>query len=245
MSRSRRRAPRAESTESYVPRWPILAGALALVLVVGLGGYVAGLYAAEGDADSEEMTVVSGILVQPPGAPEEEPEPEEPEEEEETHPAGLDPELTYVLQNVHGDRVADVASGFDHNGAHIHLWDRHDEGHQQWRFVHVEDDFYEIVGVGSGKLLEIPADEEARPGSALLTRTGQHNQHWRVVELGEGHVRLLNRATGQALEGQGGGPDNGTLVAQGEDGGHAHQQWRLIPLDAEAAVEDDEPETEG
>jgi hypothetical protein len=212
---------------------------------VGLGGYVAGVFIAEGKVEPEEMTVVSGILVQPPGTPEEEPESEEPEEEEETHPAGLDPDLTYVLQNVHGDRVADVAGGSDQNGAHIHLWDRHDQGNQQWRFVHVEDDFYEIIGVGSGKLLEIPADEGAQPGSALLTRTGQHNQHWRVVELGEGHVRLLNRATGQALEGQGGGPDNGTLVAQGEDGGHAHQQWRLLPLDAEAAGEDEDPQAEG
>ncbi|WP_026119700.1 RICIN domain-containing protein [Nocardiopsis ganjiahuensis] len=231
---SRRRAPRAASSESFVPRWPILAGALALVLMVGLGGYVAGVFVAEAESEPGEMSVVSGILVQPPGAPEEEAEPEEEEQEEEvTHPAGLEPEAVYALQNVHGDRVVDVADGSDQNGAHVHLWDRHDQAHQQWRFVHLEDDFYEIVGVGSGKLLEIPADEAAQPGSALLTRTGAHNQHWRVVEAGDGVVRLLNRATGQALEGQGGSPDNGTLVAQGEDGGHAHQQWRLLPVDAQ------------
>ncbi len=230
---SRRSAPRAVSSEQFVPRWPVLAGALALVLVVGLGGYVAGVFVVEGRAETEEMSVVSGILVQPAGAPEEEPEPVEDEEEELTHPAGLDPEVSYALQNVHGDRVVDVAGGADQNGAHIHLWDRHDEGHQQWRFVHLEDDFYEIVGVASGKLLEIPADEEAQPGSALLTRTGAHNQHWRVVEAGDGVVRLLNRASGQALEGQDGGPDNGTLVAQGEDGGHPHQQWRLLPVDTQ------------
>lgn len=229
---SRRRAPRAVSMESYVPGWPTLAGALALVLAAVLGGYVAGVFVAETEAEPEEMSVVSGILVQPPGAPEEETEPVEEEEEEVTHPAGLDPEVTYALQNVHGDRVIDVAGGSDQNGAHVHLWDRHDQGHQQWRFVHLEHDLYEIVGVGSGKLLEIPADEEAQPGSALLTRTGGENQHWRVVEAGDGVVRLLNRATGQALEGQGGGPDNGTLVAQGEDGGHPHQQWRLLPVEA-------------
>lgn len=228
---SRRSAQRAVPQESYVPRWPVVAGALALVLAVGLGGYVAGMYVAEGD-EPEEMSVASGILVEPSDAPEDEEEPEEEEEEEEvTHPAGLDPELVYVLQSVHGDRVMDVAGGSAENGAPVHLWDRHDQPHQQWRFTHVEDDFYEIVGVGSGKLLEIPADEAAQPGSALLTRTGEHNQQWRVVESGEGEIRLLNRATGQALEGQGGAPDNGTLVAQGEDGGHAHQKWRLLPIE--------------
>ncbi|GHC85487.1 hypothetical protein GCM10007079_28420 [Nocardiopsis terrae] len=231
---SRRRASRAASPEWHVPRWPILAGALALVLAVGLAGYVAGLFVADTDAEPEEMSVVSGILVQPSDAPEEEPEPEEQEEEEEeeqTHPAGLDPERTYVLQNVHGDRVLDVAGSSDQNGAHVHLWDRHDQGNQQWRFVHLEADLYEIVGVGSGKLLEVPTGEGAGPGAAILTRTGGQNQHWRVVEVGDGVVRLINRATGRVLEGQGGAPDNGTLVTQAEDGGHAHQQWRLVPLD--------------
>ncbi|MFE9246212.1 RICIN domain-containing protein [Nocardiopsis sp. NPDC006938] len=229
---SRRRAPRAASQEPYPPWWPIVAGALALLLVVGLGGYVSGMFVAEGAAEPEEMSVVSGILVEPPGGPDEEPEPEEePEEEEVTHPAGLDPEQAYVLQSVHGDRVMDVAGGSAENGAPVHLWDRHDQPHQQWRFTHVEDDFYEIVGVGSGKLLEIPTDEAAQPGSALLTRTGDPHQQWRVVEVGDGVVRLLNRASGQALEGQGGSPDNGTAVAQGEDGGHPHQQWRLLPIE--------------
>ncbi|WP_049568384.1 RICIN domain-containing protein [Nocardiopsis sp. SBT366] len=229
---SRRSAQRVEDQVSYVPRWPIVAGASALVLAVALGGYVAGMFVAESDTP-EEMSVVSGILVEPTGGPEEQAEPEEDEEEEEevTHPAGLDPELVYALQSVHGDRVMDVAGGSDENGAPVHLWDRHDQAHQQWRFVHVEDDFYEIVGVGSGKLLEIPTDEAAQPGSALLSRTGGDNQQWRVVESGDGEVRLLNRATGQALEGQGGAPDNGTLVAQGEDGGHPHQKWRLLPVE--------------
>ena len=138
--------------------------------------------------------------------------------------------MTYALQNVHGDRTLDVAGGSAHNGAHVHLWDRHDQENQQWRFVHVEEGFYEILGVGSGKLLEIPADEEIQPVSTILTRTGGHNQHWTVVEAGDGVVRLVNRATGQALEGQGGGHDNGTLVAQAADEGHPHQQWRLLPL---------------
>jgi len=212
-----------------VPSWPLFVGALALVLVAVIGGYTGGLLVADtGGAQEPEMTVTSGILVQPPGAPEESEEPEE--EEEYVHPAGLDPALVYVLQNVHGDRVADVAGASTDNGAPVHLWDRHDADNQRWRFVPLDEDgFYEIEGVGSGKVLEVSGDP-ARPGATLLTRTGADHQHWSLVEAEGGAVRLLNRATGQALEGQGGSPDNGTALVQAPDGSHAHQQWRLLPV---------------
>ncbi|PDP87761.1 hypothetical protein CQJ94_10375 [Glycomyces fuscus] len=229
MSRRRAHAPHAH--ERHVPRWPLLAGALALLLVALIGGYTGGLLVSGDDRPEDpEMTVASGILVPPSGAPEAEEPTEEPSEEEAAHPAGLDPALVYALQNVHGDRVMDVADNSTANGAPVHLWDRHDQANQQWRFMPLEGGFYEIEGVGSGKLLEIPSDPAAQPGAALLTRTGSPNQHWSLVEVGPGVVRLVNRATGQALEGQGGAPDNGTSVAQAPDGGHAHQQWRLLPV---------------
>lgn len=230
---SRRRARQANEPGRGLPRWPVLAGALALLLAVGVGSYTAGVFVSETRAEVEEMTVVSGILVEPSDAPEEEPEEEKEEEpEEEAHPAGLDPEVTYALLNVHADRAVDVAGASTDNGAYTHLWDRHDEGNQQWRFVPLDDGFYEIVGVESGKLLEIPTEPgpEGELLASILTRTGTPNQHWTVAEVGDGVVRLINRGSGHALEAQGGGPDNGTLITPAEDGGHAHQQWRLEPL---------------
>ncbi|RKS07774.1 ricin-type beta-trefoil lectin protein [Nocardiopsis sp. Huas11] len=227
MSRRRARVPRTHD-EAFAPRWPLAAGATALLLIALIVGYVSGRFAADSAEPEESALIVqSGILVQPSGGPEEEAEPEEDEEEEPVHPAGIDPERVYVLQNVHGDRVLDVAQAATANGAATHLWDRHDQENQQWRFVPVDDGYYEIEGVGSGKVLEIAADG---PGATLLTRTGDPHQHWAPVEVGDGVVRLVNRATSQALEAQGGAPDNGTAVVQAPDGGHAHQQWRLLPL---------------
>ncbi|WP_017598416.1 RICIN domain-containing protein [Nocardiopsis lucentensis] len=227
-------SPRTDSlSDRHVPRWPITVGAVALVLVVIIAGYTGGLLFPGGEPVEEpEMTVASGILVEPPGAPEPEPS-EEPSEEpsaEPTHPAGLDPETVYVLQNVHGGRVMDVAQAATANGAPVHLWDRHDGDNQRWRFVPVEGGFYEIEAIGANKLLEIPTGPDAGPGASLLTRTGQPNQQWSLVEVGAGVIRIVNRATGQALEGQGGAPDNGTLVTRAADAGQAHQQWRLLPL---------------
>lgn len=229
---SRRRAPTDAAQDPVLPRWPVLAGALALLLGVGVGGYTAGVFVAEVRSEVEEMTVVSGILVEPSDAPDQEGEPEEDEPEEETHPAGLDPEVTYALLNTHGDRALDVAGASTDNGAPVHLWDRHDQENQQWRFVPIDEGFYEIVGAGSGKLLEIPnaPDPENGPVASLLTRTGSPNQHWTVVEVADGVVRLVNRATGHALEGKDGSPENGTPIIPAEGAGHAHQKWRLVPL---------------
>lgn len=225
---SRRRAPRPR--DWYVPRWPLLAAALALVLTAVIGGYAGGLVASGGEREEADTNTASGILVRPPGGPAESGESAEEPAEEAAHPAGLDPALVYALQNVHGDRVMDVVDHGTANGAPVHLWDRHDQPNQQWRFVPVDGGFYEIEGVGSGKLLEVPSEPAGQPGAALLTRTGAPNQHWTAVEAGQGVVRLVNRATGQCLEGQGGAPDNGTRVAQAPDEGHPHQQWRLLPV---------------
>lgn len=230
MSRHRSHRP-PDTEEPHVPRWPVVVGAVALLLAVVIGSYAGGIVfgQSEHDLEEERPEVASGILVEPPGVPEE--TPEEPEEdEEEALPAGIDPEVTYVLQNVEGDRVLDVAGGATENGAHVHLWDRHDEENQQWRFVPVDDGHVEIVGVGSDKVLEIPGDPEAGPGAALLTRTGSPNQQWLVVEVGDGVVRLINRESSQVLEGEDGEGENGTLVIQGQDDGDPHQQWRLLPL---------------
>lgn len=230
---SRHRSPRPPDPEDgHVPRWPVVAGAVALLLAVVIGGYAGGVVFGQSEQDTEraDPEVLSGILVEPPGAPEEASEEPVEEEDEEGLPAGIDPEVTYVLQNVEGGRVLDVAGGSTDNGAHVHLWDRHDEENQQWRFVPVDDGHVEIVGVGSDKVLEIPGGPEAGPGAALLTRTGSPNQHWLVVEAEDGVVRLINRESSQVLEGQGGSGENGTAVVQAQDGGHPHQHWQLVPL---------------
>ena len=55
-------------------------------------------------------------------------------------------------------------------------------------------------------------------------------QQWRVIEVGDGVVRLVNRADGRALGNQDGEEENRTLLTPAEDEGHPHQQWRLVPV---------------
>lgn len=225
MSSSRSRV-RDEPEERQVPRWPTVVGALALLLGVTVGGYTGGAAVNELEAvEEDELEVSSGLLADPPGGPEE----TEPEPEPEPLPEGVEPGATHVLQNVHGDRVMDVAGGSVDDGAPIHLWDRHDEGNQQWRFHVVDDTHVEIEGVQSGKLVEV-AEASDDPGLVLAERDGEPTQHWLVVEAQDGSVRLVSRETRSALGGQDGNPENGSRVVEDTDAGQPHQQWRLLPL---------------
>ena len=209
----------------------MMVGALALLLGVTVGGYTAGAAVKELEAvEEEDLEVSSGLLADPPGGPEEDTGEAEPEPEPEPLPEGVEPGATHVLQNVHGDRVMDVAGGSTDAGAPIHLWDRHDEGNQQWRFHVVDDTHVEIEGVQSGKLVEI-AEAPDDPGAVLQERDGEPAQHWIVVEMQGGSVRLVNRETRNALGAQDGDPENSSRVVEAADAGQPHQKWRLLPLD--------------
>lgn len=228
---SSRSRTRDEAEERHVPRWPMVVGALALLLGVTVGGYTAGVAAHELEAvEEDELEVSSGLLVDPPGGSEEDAAEAEPEPEPEPLPEGVEPGATHVLQNVHGDRVMDVAGGSTEDGAPIHLWDRHDKGNQQWRFHVVDGTHVEIEGVQSGKLVEI-AEASDDPGAVLEERDGEPTQHWLVVEMQDGSVRLVNRESRDALEAQDGDPKNGSRVVEAADAGQPHQQWRLLPLE--------------
>lgn len=239
MPSSRSRA-HDEPEERHAPRWPMVVGALALLLGVTVGGYTAGVAVSEVEAvEEDELEVSSGLLVDPPGGPEEDNGEAEPEPEPEPLPAGVDPGATHVLQNAHGDRVMDVAGGSTDDGAPVHLWDRHDKGNQQWRFHVVDDTHVEIEGVQSGKLVEI-AEAPDDPGAVLKERDGEPTQHWLVVEMQDGSVRLVNRESRNALGGQDGNPENSSRVVEDADTGQPHQQWRLLPLDAPPEENPDE-----
>ncbi|WP_017577828.1 RICIN domain-containing protein [Nocardiopsis kunsanensis] len=222
-----------DAEERRAPRRPMVAGALALLLGVTVGGYAVGA-AVSGleEVEEDELEVSSGLLVAPSDGPEEAEGAEEPEPEPEPDPLpeGVEPGATHVLQNVHGDRVMDVAGGSTDAGAPIHLWDRHDEGNQQWRFHVVDDTHVEIEGVQSGKLVEV-AEAPDDPGLVLGERDSEPTQHWIVVEMQDGSARLVNRETRSALGSQDGNPENGSRVVEDTDAGQPHQKWRLLPLD--------------
>ena len=56
------------------------------------------------------------------------------------------------------------------------------------------------------------------------------NQQWRLAELGDGYVRLINRNSNKALEVQGASTADGGNVVQYADWGGTNQQWQLVRI---------------
>ncbi|SCD36138.1 Ricin-type beta-trefoil lectin domain-like [Streptomyces sp. di188] len=54
------------------------------------------------------------------------------------------------------------------------------------------------------------------------------NQQWQPADSSDGHVRLINRNSGKALEVQGASTADNANVVQYDDWGGTNQQWRLV-----------------
>ncbi|HEX8347653.1 MAG TPA: DUF4038 domain-containing protein [Actinoplanes sp.] len=87
---------------------------------------------------------------------------------------------------------------------------------------------FRIVNRNSGKALTIAADGQT---VVQMTDTGAANQHFRLVDLGTGYSKLVNPATGKALDVFGRSLLDGAVVAVWTDNGGLNQQWTVTTLD--------------
>jgi hypothetical protein len=220
------------------PVWVFVAGTVVLV-AVSVGGYVAGTHWNPTAESTENPDTAAQAVNSPEEDPEEEDEDEveeddedddeEDEDEGDDHPAGIDPEVFYVLDNAKKDLAVDVAGNAMHNNAPVIGYERHGQENQQFRFVPVTEDYFEIVSRASGKSLQVGGGEDLDDDEiAQLTSTGAGNQHWAVIEAEGDTVRFVNRATGEALKPS----SDGDPLKQDKDKPDKEElRWHLIPVE--------------
>jgi hypothetical protein len=85
----------------------------------------------------------------------------------------------------------------------------------------------------SGKALDVTNASTAN-GTLLQqwTGSGDGQQRWAVVPLGNGYYKILNTLTNKALDVTSASIINGALIQQWEDNGNWQQQWDIIPVDS-------------
>lgn len=122
--------------------------------------------------------------------------------------------------DVEGQSMAD--------GANIICWTAHGGANQQWRFTRLDDGFYRIESVLSGKLLDV-SGSTIIPGTNVLqwTVNGGLNQEWAVYRAGDGSYTLRNVGTGLMLDLYGSSTENGANVDAYRENGAASQRWTL------------------
>lgn len=114
------------------------------------------------------------------------------------------------------------------DGANIICWTAHGGTNQQWRFTRLDDGFYRIESVLSGRLLDV-SGSTIIPGTNVIQWAGNGglNQEWAVYRAGDGSCTLRNVGTGLMLDLYGSSTENGANVDAYRENGAASQRWTL------------------
>ncbi|RVU98706.1 ricin-type beta-trefoil lectin domain protein [Coriobacteriales bacterium OH1046] len=114
------------------------------------------------------------------------------------------------------------------DGANIICWTAHGGANQQWRFTRLDDGFYRIESVLSGKLLDV-SGSTVIPGTNVIQWTGNGglNQEWAVYRRSDGSYVLKNVGTGLMLDLYGSSTENGANVDAYRENDAASQRWTL------------------
>jgi glucose/arabinose dehydrogenase len=146
--------------------------------------------------------------------------------------ATVDTGASYVVVNRNSGKALEVSGGATYDGARITQRTRDDRRSQQWQFVDSGGGYYRIKSKHSAMVLTFPSTAD-RAGLVQSTDTGSAGQQFRPADAAGGDVRLLNRASGKAVDVLGSATVDGARVVQLPGSGGAGQRWRLIKLDAD------------
>ena len=122
-------------------------------------------------------------------------------------------------------RVLEVANYNPENGAAIQLWDYAGEEWQQWCFVAVGTDTYQIKNRFTGKVIDLALRGSA-PGTLLhqWSTTGHKSQQW-TLEAAVRGVRIRSVLAGKCVDLAEMGTANGARAQIWSDVEGGNQEW--------------------
>ncbi len=84
----------------------------------------------------------------------------------------------------------DSGNNFGTNGAFMELWGYSGKDEQRWRFTYLNNGYYKIESVISGKVLAVKAGNENVDGEALIQEnySGATRQQWNLEKLSTSYV---------------------------------------------------------
>ena len=139
---------------------------------------------------------------------------------------------TYYIQNRNSGLFLNVSGQNTANGTPVIQWSLEEDNNEQFTFTDTGDGVYKIIGVKSGRSLDIEGANSTL-GSVLqiwdyyATAT---NQHFIVAPTGDGFYKLIPRHSNQIVEVKDASSALGYRVQQWDDNGQTCGQWKFIPV---------------
>lgn len=145
----------------------------------------------------------------------------------------IDPNATYIIQNVKSGKVLDVKGGSTADGANIIQWTQHGRENQQFKIEQISNGAFIITNVKSGKALDVKGGSTADGANIIQwTRHGRENQQFRFRKTSEGNYLIKNVKSDKLLDVKGGSMDDGANVLQWTQHGRENQQFRLVKVNS-------------
>lgn len=124
----------------------------------------------------------------------------------------------------------DVSGKSSANGANVQIWNVTDGGgaNQQFKITYLNNGFYKITAVHSGKALDV-ANGSSASGTNVwqYTWNGTEAQQWQIIDGGNGYYIFSNRIADKVLDVYDAGSKNGTNVWVYNRNNTNAQLWKL------------------
>jgi arabinogalactan endo-1,4-beta-galactosidase len=151
----------------------------------------------------------------------------------------LDPSLNYMFVNRSSGNILSVFQASTVAGA---MLDTEAQSvaptlSQQWRITSNNDGYFQIASLnpGAGNTTNILDDSGGLTSSGnIIVQSpsgGGQEEEWNIVSVGNGYFAILNRASGLALDMNGGvGAQAGFAVQEPQSSSALTQQWQFVPV---------------
>jgi hypothetical protein len=142
---------------------------------------------------------------------------------------------SYIITNVHSNRVMDVSGGSRNNGAQIHQWERHGGDSQRWR-IHTDGEWVRLENVNAASFMDVPNGRTDNGVQMQIWQgqPGNNNQRFRLVRptpavqsrdwSGTYEIHLRN---GNVVDIRTTTSDNGVAIIQQARTGRQNQHWQF------------------
>jgi hypothetical protein len=131
--------------------------------------------------------------------------------------------------------VLDVYNNGTANGSNVQQYSWNDCVCQKWTVTHTGNGKYSVVGLSSGKYLDVSGISTADGANIHIWQsTGADNQRFNFTPTSEGYYRITPVHSGKSVDVNAGSTADGANVQQWTYTGADNQQWMLVPVTASA-----------
>ena len=147
----------------------------------------------------------------------------------------IDEEKKYITDGVYSIRSGisgtmnlDVLGGEKTDGANVGIWRANDTAQQRFEVMYLENGYYRIRAIHSGKALDVyAAGRKSGTNVDQYDWNGTDAQKWYINSIGNGNYNIVSKCNGLYLDVYGGISENGNNIQVYEENNTASQIFKF------------------